>query len=64
MAEPTDKELTDAAQRFYAPTSFNDSKTAPVIDGLTAGDEGYMEAWSKKYGIPFERVSKRTWADD
>ncbi len=56
MEIPTAQEPTDPAQRFYAPPSFNDPKAAPIIDGLTAGDEGYMEAWAKKNGIPFECV--------
>ena len=47
-----------AASRFNEPTGFNSPKVAQVIDGLKPGDKGYMEAWSKKNGIPYEEVTK------
>ena len=43
-----------ASSRFTEPTGFDSPQAAPVIDGLTPSDEGYMEAWSKKNGIPYE----------
>jgi hypothetical protein len=54
MAEKKDA----ASSRFTAPTGFNSPKTARAIDGLKPGDKGYMEAWSKKNGIPYEEVTK------
>jgi len=47
-----------ASSRFTEPTRFNSTQTAHAIDGLKPGDEGYMEAWSKKNGIPYESVDK------
>ena len=47
-----------AVSRFTEPTGFNNPKLAQIIDGLKPEDEGYMEAWSKKNGIPYEVVKK------
>ena len=47
-----------ASSRFTEPTGFNSAQVAHAIDGLKPGDEGYMEAWSKKNGIPYEKVDK------
>jgi hypothetical protein len=40
--------------RFTEPTGFNNAQVAPTINGLNPGDKGYMKAWSKKNGIPYE----------
>ena len=53
----TDKK-EQADSRFNEPTGFNSPKAAQAIDGLKPGDKGYMEAWSKKNGIPYEEVTK------
>ena len=57
MLSNSDKD--SASSRFTDPPSFNDAKVAQPIDGLTPSDEGYMEAWSKKHGIPYEKIVHR-----
>ena len=49
-----DKE-SKASSRFTDPPIFNDAKLAQAINGINPGDEGYMEAWSEKNGIPYEK---------
>ena len=46
-----------ASSRFTEPTGFNNAQVAPVIDGLTPSDEGYVEAWCKKNGIPYKDIT-------
>lgn len=50
------KDTSFASDRFTEPTGFNDGQEAPVIDDMKPGDDGYMEAWSKKNAIPFVKV--------
>lgn len=58
MISPMADKKDPASSRFTAPTGFNSAQVAHAIDGLKPGDEGYMEAWSKKNGIPYEAVDK------
>ena len=45
--------------RFTDPPSFNDSHPAPVINGLSPGDEGYIQAWCDKNNVRYEKAEER-----
>ena len=49
--------MSRLGERFSAPPSFNDPGVAPVIDGLTPKDAGYMAAWAKKNGVTFRDLT-------
>ena len=49
--------ISRLGERFAAPPSFNDPGVAPVINGLTPKDAGYMEAWAKKNGVTYRDLT-------
>ena len=53
-----DKKVSRLGERFSAPPSFNDPGVAPVINGLTPKDDGYVELWAELKGIPYDRSNR------
>lgn len=51
-----DKKTSRLGERFSAPPSSEDPTAAPVINGLTPKDDGYVELWAETNGIPYDRT--------